>query len=236
MIKFRVYYDKDKETQWLNEMANEGWAMKSFCAGVFVFEPCEKGQYQYQIDFCDKANGLSEGYREFMKDNDIEVIQTWGFWAFLRKEASKGEFVLYSDVDSQIEQYKKINRMFRIVTLVEFLVLLYEVYGAIALNSIFVWGIVCIITALIIVFLNNIVRTQNTINELEERKTGIKSSKKANLSIFLMLGFLFSSVSLIMADSVSSYIKMPIQIVAIILLLYGTYDTCMKVRKEKEQG
>lgn len=53
-------------------MANEGWAMKSFFAGVFTFEPCEKGEYQYQIDFCDKALHLSDGYREFMADNDLQ--------------------------------------------------------------------------------------------------------------------------------------------------------------------
>ena len=225
MIKFRMYYDKDKEAQWLNEMANEGWAMKSFSCGFFTFEPCEKGEYQYQIDFCDKALHISNGYREFMADNDIEIVQQWGFWVILRKLASKGNFELYTDVDSQIEQYKKINMMFRIVTVVEFLALLYEVYAAIALHSPFVWGVVCLIMALVIVFINNIVTTQNTINELEERKTGMKSDSKKNISIFLMIGFLFNSVSLIMADGVSPYVKTTVQIVAIIFMLYGIYDT-----------
>ncbi|MDE7479589.1 MAG: hypothetical protein K2M91_16915 [Lachnospiraceae bacterium] len=30
MMKFRLYYDKDAETAWLNQMVEEGWAMKSF--------------------------------------------------------------------------------------------------------------------------------------------------------------------------------------------------------------
>lgn len=55
MIKFRLYYDKDKETEWLNGLANEGWAMKGFFAGFYSFEPCEKGEYTYQIDFSNKA-------------------------------------------------------------------------------------------------------------------------------------------------------------------------------------
>ena len=33
MIRFRLYFDKDAETKWLNEMAEQGWAMKSFFAG-----------------------------------------------------------------------------------------------------------------------------------------------------------------------------------------------------------
>ncbi len=235
MIKFRMYYDKDKETQWLNEMANEGWAMKSFFCGVFTFEPCEKGEYQYQIDFCDGALHISDSYREFMKENDIEIVQQWGFWVILRKKASEGDFVLYTDVDSQIEQYKKILMMFRIVTVVEFLALLYEVYAAVTLHGPVIWGIVCLIMALVIVFINNIVRTQNTISELEERKTGIKAETKNNISVFLMIGFLFNSVSLVMADSVSPYLKTPVQIVAIIFMLYGVYDTLTNVRKQRTE-
>ena len=33
MIRFRLYFDKDAETKWLNEMAEQGWAMKHFFAG-----------------------------------------------------------------------------------------------------------------------------------------------------------------------------------------------------------
>ena len=44
MIRFRLYYDKDRETEWLNEMAADGWALKSFFAGFYKFEPCEKGE------------------------------------------------------------------------------------------------------------------------------------------------------------------------------------------------
>lgn len=30
MIKFKLYFDKDAETAWLNEMCAQGWAMQSF--------------------------------------------------------------------------------------------------------------------------------------------------------------------------------------------------------------
>ena len=43
MVKFRLYYDKDKETEWLNQLSDGGYAMKSFFAGFYEFEPCEKG-------------------------------------------------------------------------------------------------------------------------------------------------------------------------------------------------
>ena len=41
MIRFRLYLDKDKETEWLNKMVSEGWALQSFFAGFYKFTPCE---------------------------------------------------------------------------------------------------------------------------------------------------------------------------------------------------
>lgn len=66
MIRFKLYYDKDKETVWLNQMASEGWALKSFFAGFYKFEPCGKGEYIYQIDLGDTLYSVSDEYRELM--------------------------------------------------------------------------------------------------------------------------------------------------------------------------
>ena len=45
MIRFRLYYNKDTETVWLNKMAADGWALTGFFAGFYRFEECEKGEY-----------------------------------------------------------------------------------------------------------------------------------------------------------------------------------------------
>ena len=50
MTKFRLYFDKDKETVWLNELAAKGYALISFFAGFYTFEKTEPGEYIYQID------------------------------------------------------------------------------------------------------------------------------------------------------------------------------------------
>ena len=72
MIRFRLYYDKDKETEWLNDMVSEGWAMKGFFCGFYKFEKCEKGEYIYQIDFGDTLYSVSDEYRELMNDLGVE--------------------------------------------------------------------------------------------------------------------------------------------------------------------
>lgn len=230
MIKFKLYFDKDKETQWLNEMSQKGWAMTGFFAGFYRFEPCEKGKYSYQIDFGNEFFSVSDDYREFMSDSDIEIIQSGGFWVFLRKLSSEGEFQLYTDVDSQIEHYKKIRNMFKAVTVIELICLFIELFSASMTNSPLLWSFVFLILAIIIAFFNITNRTNDIIHELTERKTGIEEPRSRSISIFLIIGLLLNSCVLMMKDSIPSYIVCPIQILVIALMLIGVYQTARKRR------
>ena len=74
MIRFRLYFDKDQETKWLNQMVSDGWALKGFFAGFYSFERCEKGEWIYQIDFGEHAYHVSDEYRELMTDLVIEIV------------------------------------------------------------------------------------------------------------------------------------------------------------------
>lgn len=230
MIKFKLYFDKDKETQWLNEMSQKGWAMTGFFAGFYRFEPCEKGKYTYQIDFGNEFFSVSDDYREFMSDSDIEIIQSWGFWVFLRKLSSEGEFQLYTDVDSQIEHYKKIRNMFKAVTVIELICLFIELFSASMTNSPLLWSFVFLILAIIIAFFNITNRTNDIIHELTERKTGIEEPRSKSISIFLITGLLLNSCVLMMKDSIPSYIVCPLQLIVIVLMLVGVYQTARKRR------
>ena len=230
MIKFKLYFDKDKETQWLNEMSQKGWAMTGFFAGFYRFEPCEKGKYTYQIDFGNEFFSVSDDYREFMSDSDIEIIQSWGFWVFLRKLSSEGEFQLYTDVDSQIEHYKKIRNMFKAVTVIELICLFIELFSASMTKSPLLWSFVFLILAIIIAFFNITNRTNDIIHELTERKTGIEEPRSKSISIFLIIGLLLNSCVLMMKDVMPEYIVCPIQILVIALMLVGVYQTARKRR------
>lgn len=230
MIRFKFYFDKDKETKWLNDMADQGWAMNGFFAGFYRFEPCEKGKYTYQIDFGNEFFSVSDDYREFMSDSDIEIIQSWGFWVFLRKLSSEGEFQLYTDVDSQIEHYKKIRNMFKAVTVIELICLFIELFSASMTKSPLLWSFVFLILAIIIAFFNITNRTNDIIHELTERKTGIEEPRSRSISIFLIIGLLLNSCVLMMKDSIPSYIVCPLQLIVIALMLVGVYQTARKRR------
>ena len=224
MIRFRLYFDKDAETRWLNDMAEQGWAMKSFFAGFYSFERCEPGQYMYQVDFGNRFFSVSEEYREFMQETGVEIVQPWGFWIILRKKAGEGAFELYTDVDSTIEHYTKIRRMFKAVAVVEILCLFLELYAGYSGFSMgFVFSFM--ILAFLLAFFNIINKTSNIIDQLQERKGITTAVKKKGVSPFLLGGLLLIAFALMMNGNVNPAIHHLVQIAAIIFMVVGIYRT-----------
>ncbi len=231
MIKFRLYLDKDKETEWLNEMSEKGWAMESFFAGFYTFKKCEAGKYAYQIDCGEKLFKVSDEYREFMQEAGIEIVQAWGWWVILRKLASEGKFELYTDVESSIEHYSKIRRMFKICIVIEIICLWMEIMAATVGQVSYAIAAAFFIGAIVIGFVRITIHTTNIINNLKERLTGIPVEKRRNVSPILAAGLFLNGVALLIQESVSGEIKIAVQIFAIILMVAGLWDICRKNRK-----
>ncbi|MBQ9929123.1 MAG: DUF2812 domain-containing protein [Lachnospiraceae bacterium] len=227
MIKFKLYFDKDAETAWLNEMCAQGWAMQSFFAGLYFFEKCEPGKYLYQVDFREKFFRVTEEYRELMNDMGVTIIQNWGYWVILRKDAKDGAFELYTDAESQIEHYTKIRNMLKAVTILELICFFIEVMAACAGNA-FALPFSGVILAIVIAMLNATVKTNEAIDRLKEQQSGIPAAKKRNISMLMAIGLLMNSCALIMQDSISGYIKLTVQIIAIVFMLVGLWQTCRK--------
>ena len=227
MTKFRLYLDKDKETAWINEMAAQGYALTGFYAGFYKFEECEPGKYTYQIDFGDKMFSVDNNYREFMAENNIEIVCLWGYWIILRKLTADGEFELYTDVDSSIEHYTKILKMFKVVTIIELICFFVEVLGAMHEAGIGFFGML-LIGAIVIGCMRATISTKRKIAELKERKgevvTGLAAGKTSPV---LISGLLLNACALVIKDSatISEPIILAIQIIAIILMLVGIYQS-----------
>lgn len=120
MHKFRLYFDKDKEEIFLNDMAEQGYAMEKFFLGYYTFSTCEPGEYTYRVDIIHgKTIGETNAFYDLVREAGGELVQTWGFWAFFRK---KGSFELYTDQASRIGQYEKIRKTFLLVALFELII------------------------------------------------------------------------------------------------------------------
>lgn len=229
MVQFHLYFDKDEETEWLNRMAATGWAMKRFFAGFYSFEKCEKGEYVYQVDFGDRMYAVSDGYREFMQESGIEIVQTWGYWVILRKKASEGAFELYTDAASSLQHYKKIRRMFKVAAIVEMLCLFMELYGWAVHNISIAFFFMFVIGAILIGCLNMVIKLNEKIGMLQEQVDGIAYDvKHKRISTLLPAGLLLNSCAFLIGESVPLYFKYFIQIAAIVLMAVGLFMTYRK--------
>lgn len=177
MVKFRWCYNTDKETEWLNHMAEQGWALTGFCLGFYRFERCEPGEYIYQIDATDKLFGVSEDYRQFMEEMGAEIVCTWGFYAFLRRKAVEGPFELYTDVEFTVAHYTKIINRFETVEAVEAAAMLSGIYCAVQQVNAFGWVFALLAGSFFLVFWRQAACLKKKMKELKDRQeeTGIQT-------------------------------------------------------------
>ncbi|MBR4081148.1 MAG: DUF2812 domain-containing protein [Clostridia bacterium] len=112
-------WDFDKEQDWLNEMADQGWALKKVsCLGMkFEFEPCEPGEYAVGIvmldtekDKKDPKPSESETRIAELTAEGAELVAINQQWHYFRKKKSAGELVLFPDVDARIAHIDKVSK------------------------------------------------------------------------------------------------------------------------------
>lgn len=122
MIRWKFTFDKDDEQDWLNDYAQQGWAMVSFFVGLVTFVPCQPGEYIYQIDLLPGKGLWADNYEDyviFMNEIGVEILQRWGRWVYLRKRAEDGPFEVYTDTESKIALYRRMRTMFLWALIVE---------------------------------------------------------------------------------------------------------------------
>lgn len=95
MKQFRLMFDKDREIEYLNEMCAKGWALKRFKYGLYTFEPCKPGEWQFDCDLNDRGFGVSREYRQILKDMDIEFLCTSGFWFWCAEKRVRSSASVY---------------------------------------------------------------------------------------------------------------------------------------------
>lgn len=167
MYRFRLYYDKDKEEEFLNEMSAKGYAMKSYFLGLYAFDECMPNEYTYRIDLInDMTSKERKELYELVRDSGGEHVQSWGFWAFFRK---KGRFELYSDRESRIHQYERIRIVFLGLVLLEGISAITQWKRLSWANTTSDRTFALIFTGLSILFIYQTVKTTIKIHQLKQR-------------------------------------------------------------------
>lgn len=56
LVRWKFYFDKDKEEQWLNEMADKGWNMKKTVWESISLSILIKDSIHIELIFCRRMN------------------------------------------------------------------------------------------------------------------------------------------------------------------------------------
>lgn len=234
MVKFKWYYDTDKETEFLNEMSKKGYALSGFFLGFYHFDQCRPGEYIYQIDITEGLFRVSNDYREFMRDMGVEIVCLWGPWVILRKRAEDGPFVLYTDVESRIEHYTKIKNLYKIAAVIESICILVELLGAVQ-GVMLGYAFSLLLAALSIGFIREIVRINGILAELKGRigiDTGAAGGRGAGRmpSGFLPLGLFLGAIAFLIPATEGGYgfLKGFCQGAAIVFIVCGIAHTAWR--------
>ena len=111
-------WDFEKEEDWLNEMAGEGWALISVGFTKYTFERTEPGEYTVRLEMREK----DENYISFMQETGAEYIGRVVQWIYFRKKRELGAFEIFSDLDSRIGHLSRIGKMIGIICLANILI------------------------------------------------------------------------------------------------------------------
>ncbi len=168
MLKFKLYYDKDEEEKWLNEMSKQGLAFKKFFLGFYSFDVCEPEEYHYQIDLLNNWDGNKEDFAVFMEESGVDVISQWYRWVYLRKRSVDGPFEMYTDTESKIAQYTRIRKLFTVALIIEIICLIFELSAAIRTGYMLFWIFVIFIGVITLIFLRMIWKCSSKIEELKK--------------------------------------------------------------------
>ena len=118
----KAYWDYEKEEQWLNQMSARGLALTDYSWCRYVFEDAPNGKYIYRIEMLNDmpTHPESMAYLRFLEENGVEFVASYMRWIYLRKPAADGPFDIYTDIDSKIKHYQRINRFMSTMMFIEF--------------------------------------------------------------------------------------------------------------------
>ncbi|WP_223702197.1 DUF2812 domain-containing protein [Sutcliffiella deserti] len=114
-----VFLDYEKEENWINNMCKQGQALSKITNNYYYFEACEPGEFSYRIEFLKEATTPEKDTDlDFMNEMEIEHIAAINRWQYFRRKALLGEFAIYSDIQSKIDHYQRINIIWYILAVI----------------------------------------------------------------------------------------------------------------------
>lgn len=135
-IVWKAYWNFEKEEKWLNEMSAKGMALTDYSWCRYVFTEAPNNEYIYRIELLKNLPSHAESiaYIRFLEESGIECVATYWRWIFLRKKSSEGPFDIYSDIESKINHYRRVNALFGVIGALNLFACLFNIIDGIMLS------------------------------------------------------------------------------------------------------
>lgn len=173
MHKVFMAWQHEKEENWLNEMAAKGWNLVDTSLCRYTFEEGTPGEYQYRLELLEHGAKSQESreYIRFMEDTGAEHIATWfNGWVYFRKKVEDGPFELFSDIDSRVIHFKRIQRLLILVLICELCAGIGQAFQYAATGLKLSLGIVVFTAVFAVVLLLGIVQIRKQLRRLKEER------------------------------------------------------------------
>ena len=113
MKKVWRYYniaEYEKEEQWINEMAQEGWQLTAIGFCRYIFRRGTPGEYIYKLDVVERtaSDEVKESYFNFLTECGIRVVGEFKDWIYLQKRAADGPFDMKDDTYAKLRTVNKV--------------------------------------------------------------------------------------------------------------------------------
>lgn len=108
--RFYNIAEYEKEEQWINEMAKEGWNLTAVGLCRFIFRRGTPGEYIYKLDVVERtaSDEVKESYFNFLTECGIRVVGEFKDWIYLQKKAADGPFDMKDDTYAKLRTVNKV--------------------------------------------------------------------------------------------------------------------------------
>ncbi|MDY3014223.1 MAG: DUF2812 domain-containing protein [Evtepia sp.] len=148
---FRLYFawDYQREEAWLNQMAEEGWALEESNGLRYRFRRSQPGQWVVRLDRPAFSMDSQEGqeYLDLIQESGAQWVGGINRWIYLRRPAALGPFSVYSDLAGEEALLLRARRQILIPGVLLFLLLVLAIGGAVRgdralLPALITWAVV----------------------------------------------------------------------------------------------
>lgn len=106
-IKVNWFVDFDKEEEWLNKMAANGFSLWHTNGVIYRFKECNPGEFVFQIDFDEKDSSSNEDYVAFRTSCGDKFVHQWKSKIYWKRAASEGPFESEDNVQAKLRMTNK---------------------------------------------------------------------------------------------------------------------------------